>query len=118
MTSTVQFTKQRFAGLYRQGEELEVGYQLNTAFGPSVGGETVFQSIQPAVRISALQNFFRGPRNFVDPSMWWNWVKIDYGVRIGFARNVDLTIERAKHNVVAPVPLDMDETLVTLRIRV
>jgi hypothetical protein len=118
LTSTVQFTKQKFAGLYRQGEELELGYQFATAFGPSAGGESIVQSVQPSVRVSALQNFFKGPRNFVDPSMWWNWVKIDYGVRIGFARNVDLTVEHAKHNVVAPVKLNLDETLVTLRIRI
>jgi hypothetical protein len=118
LTSTIQFTKQKFAGLYRQGEELELGYELATAFGPVVTGESLFQSIQPAIRLSALQNFYKGPRNFVDPAMWWNWVKLDYGVRIGFARDVDLTIERAKHNVEAPVELNLDETLVTLRVRI
>jgi len=118
LTSTAQFTKQKIAGLYRQGEELELGYEVAKPFGPSVGGESIVQTIQPAVRLSALQNFFKGPKNFVDPSMWWNWVKIDYGVRVGFARNVDLTIERAKHNVVAPVKLNLNETVVTLRIRI
>jgi hypothetical protein len=120
LTSTVQFTKQKFAGLYRQGEELEVGYQFSTPFGPNVRGDSIVQSIQPAVRISALQNFFKGPSNFVDPSMWWNWVKLDYGLRIGFAKNVDLTLERAKHNIVTPRARkpNINETLVTLRIRV
>ncbi len=118
LTSTIQFTKQSVAGLQRQAEELEAGYRINTAFGPSVGGESLLQSIQPTFRLSGLQNRFKGPKTFIAPSVWWNWVKIDYGVRIGFARNVDLTIERAKHNVAAPKKLDLSETLATLRIRI
>src|SRR3954451_9101619 len=119
LTATAQFTKQLFAGLHRQGEELEAGYNVPWSFGPSVGGESLLQGIQPTVRWSALQNDFKGPRNFVDPSMWWNWVKIDYGVRIGFAKHTDLTIERAKHVIVVPaVRLRPDETLVTLRVRI
>jgi hypothetical protein len=118
LTTTAQFTKQVIAGLYRQGYELETGYEFKTPFGPNIGGQSFFQSIQPAVRVSGLQNFFKGPKNFVDPSMWWNWTKIDYGVRVGFTRNVDVTIEHAKHNVVAPKKLDLSETLVTVRVRV
>ena len=119
LTATVQFTKQLFAGLHRQGEEIELGYQIPWSFGPSVGGEALVQGIQPAVRWSALQNDFKGPKNFVDPSMWWNWVKTDYGIRIGLAKHTDLTIERAKHVIVVPaVRLRPDETLVTLRVRI
>ena len=119
LTATVQYTKQLFAGLHRQGEELEVGYQFPLSFGPSVGGESLVQGIQPAVRWSGLQNDFKGPKNFVDPSMWWNWVKIDYGVRIGFAKHTDVTIEHAKHVIVVPgARLRPDETLVTLRVRI
>jgi hypothetical protein len=33
-------------------------------------------------------------------------------------RNIDLTLERAKHNIVAPRKLDLAETLVTLRVRI
>lgn len=118
LTSTIQFTKQSVAGLHRQGEELEAGYRFGTSFGPSVGGESLLQSFQPVVRLSGLQNRFKGPKTFVAPSVWWNWVKFDYGVRIGFARNVDLTVERAKHNIAAPKKLDLSETLATLRIRI
>jgi predicted metal-dependent RNase len=51
--------------------------------------------------------------------MWWNWVKIDYGVRVGLAKHTDLTIEHAKHIIVVPVVhLHPDETLVTLRVRI
>ncbi len=111
LTAIGQFTKQLFAGLQRQGEEIELGYRIPL-------GSQLIPSIQPAVRWSGLQNRFRGPREFIAPSVWWNWIKIDYGVRIGFARNFDLTVERAKHNIVAPRKLDLGETLATLRVRI
>ena len=118
LTAIGQYTKQNMAGLYRAGYELETGYRILSSFGPSIGGESALQWIQPAVRVSGLYNWFRGPRNFVDPSVWWNWVKIDYGVRIGFAKNIDLTAERTKHNIAIPFKLNLGETLVTLRVRV
>lgn len=104
LTSIVQFTKQQFAGLHRQGEEVELGYQ--------------FARVQPAIRWSALQNSFKGPKTFVAPSVWWNWIKIDYGVRITLTKSIDLTVERAKHIIAAPVKLNLGETLATLRVRV
>jgi hypothetical protein len=103
LTAIAQFTKQQAAGLYRQGEELELGYQ--------------FPRIQPVVRWSALQNFFKGPRTFPAPSVWWNWIKLDYGARITLTPQVDLTVERAKHNIASPVKLNLAETLVTVRVR-
>ncbi|MDP9360394.1 MAG: hypothetical protein M3P29_02965 [Acidobacteriota bacterium] len=118
LTSTVQYTKQAIAGLHREGEELEAGYQIPLAFGPSVGGEAIVQGFQPTVRWSGLQNHFRGPKQFPSPSVWWNWTKLDYGIRIGFAKHVDLTIERAKHHIAAPAKLNLGETLATLRIRI
>ena len=120
LTFIAQFTKQHVAGLQRQGHEAEIGYRINFAHGPAVGGESILQSIQPAVRWSQLVNRFRGPspKNFVAPSVWWPWAKVDYGVRIGFAKNVDLTVEHAKHFVGAPRKLNLDESLATLRIRI
>jgi hypothetical protein len=112
LTSTAQFTKQSFAGLHRQGEELEAGYQI------SLGNRWV-PTIQPTVRWSGLQNFFKGdPTLFPAPSIWWNWAKIDYGLRIALPSNVDLTVEHAKHIIASPRKIHPDETLVTLRIRV
>jgi len=29
---------------------------------------------------------------FPAPSVWWNWTKTDYGIRIAFARDIDLTL--------------------------
>src|SRR6201999_2198823 len=110
LTSTFQYTKQLVAGLHREGYEGEAGYLIPLGFGPNIGGESFFQSIQPTARLRGLKKRFKGPPQFVDPSVWWNWTKFDYGVRIGLARNTDITIEHSKHNVVAPVRLNLDET--------
>jgi hypothetical protein len=118
LTSTVQATKQSVAGLNREGAEVEAGWQFHWSAGPSVGGESLLQGIQPAIRWSAIRNRFKGNGVlYPAPSIWWNWIKLDVGVRIGFAKNVDLTIEHAKHNIVAPVHVKPNETLVTLRWR-
>jgi hypothetical protein len=112
LTATLQFTSQDFAGLHRKGEEAELGYRfaLSNSWVPS---------IQPAIRWSGLQNDFKGdPTLYPAPSIWWNWIKIDYGVRIGLPHGSDLTVEHAKHNVASPKPVHPDETLVTLRIRI
>jgi hypothetical protein len=114
LTATVQYTKQDAAGLYRQGEEAEIGYQVPVGRGPLV-------SVQPVVRWSGLQNDFVGVgTKYPSPSVWWNWTKWDYGVRIAFVRSIDLTIERTRHNIANPPPakLNREETLATLRIRV
>jgi len=112
LTVIAQFTKQAIAGLQRQGYEVESGYKLATALG-------FLQSVQPAVRVSGLTNRFRGdPNLYPAPSVWWPWTKIDAGVRMGFVHDVDLTIERAKHNIGAPRKLNVHETLVTLRARI
>ncbi len=118
LTAIGQFTKQNLAGLQRQGYEFETGYAFPLVFGPTIGGQQLVQSIQPAGRLSGITNRFRGPRNFVAPSVWWPWTKIDAGIRVGFAYGVDLTIEHSKHNVGAPKKLNMRETLVTVRVRV
>ncbi len=114
LTAIVQYTKQDAAGLYRQGEEAEIGYNFEILRGPLV-------SVMPVVRWSGLQNFFRGVgTRYPAPSVWWNWTKWDAGVRITFARNIDLTIERTRHNIANPPPVKLNraETLATVRIRV
>ncbi|MEA2162384.1 MAG: hypothetical protein QOK37_511 [Thermoanaerobaculia bacterium] len=119
LTSTIQFTSQTVAGMHRSGAEAELGYKFDWAVGPSIGGESFLQSIQPAVRWSELHYGFKGNgAQYPAPSIWWNWTKIDAGIRIGFAKNVDLTIERTKNNVGAPKKIHPDETLATLRIRI
>jgi hypothetical protein len=117
LTSTAQFTKQNVAGLQREGWELEAGYSIPFVHGPRVRGEALFQSIQPAARYSGLTNRFVGPAFYTAPSVWWQWTKIDAGVRIGMAKGLDLTIETTKHNVGSRFKLNLRETLVTLRWR-
>jgi hypothetical protein len=109
-TLIAQFTKQNLAGLQREGWEAEAGWAFTLNAGP-------IRSIQPAVRVSGLTNRFRGPATFVAPSVWWNWTKIDGGLRVGLPRNFDVTLEYTKHNVGTARNLDLRETLVTLRWR-
>ncbi len=112
LTAIAQFTHQAIAGLHRYGWEVETGYRFATALGQ-------LESVQPVIRVSHLQNDFKGnPLVFPAPSFWWNWTKIDAGVRIGLGHGVDLTIEHAKHDVHSPRPVHPDESLVTLRVRV
>lgn len=110
-TAIAQYTRQELAGLDRDGWEVEAGYRLPLSLA-------FVTSIQPAVRMSELDNDFTGDAlRQPSPSIWWDWKKLDYGVRIGFPRNIDLTIEHSTHDVEAPRELDLDETLATLRIR-
>jgi len=112
LTSTIQYTNQNLAGMHRSGAEGEFGYKFDVAAGPLV-------SIQPAVRLSELHYGFKGSALlYPAPSIWWNWTKIDAGLRIGFAKNIDLTIERARNNIGAPKKIHPDEKLATVRIRI
>lgn len=117
LTVVAQQVLQVIAELDRDGSELEIGWELPFSFGPVVRGDSLVSSVQPAVRASLMDNHFRGPRQFPAPSVWWDWIKYDVGVRIGLFSRFDLTIERAFHDVDSPIPLDFDETLVTLRAR-
>ncbi|HUP45736.1 MAG TPA: hypothetical protein VM779_09515 [Thermoanaerobaculia bacterium] len=111
LTAIVQYTRQEVAGLDRAAWEVEAGYRIALPW-------SVAHSIQPAVRFSDLTNDFAGdPLRHPAPSIWWDWRKLDYGLRIGLAGNVDVTFERSTHDVEAPRELDLDETLVTLRWR-
>lgn len=110
-TVIAQFTKQNLAGLQREGWEVESGYHIPVALGP-------VESIQPAVRVSGITNRFGIVPGFPAPSLWWQWGKLDGGVRIGLPRGFDLTVEYSKHNVGSREKLSLRETLVTLRWRV
>lgn len=109
-TANVNFTKQNLAGLQREGWEGEFGYRFEVALGP-------IHFIQPAGRLSGLTNRFRGHPMYPAPSVWWQWTKIDAGVRIGLPYHLDLTAEYTKHNVGSARKLNLKETLVTLRWR-
>lgn len=110
LTSTAQFTKQNVAGLQREGWELETGYHIPLNLG-------IIQSIQPAARLSGLTNRFTGPAFYTAPSVWWQWTKIDAGVRIAMKHGFDVTAETTKHNVGSRFKLNLRETMVTVRWR-
>jgi hypothetical protein len=111
-TFIAQFTKQGVAGLQREGWEGELGYSFPLHFA-------FVESIQPAVRASGLTNRFVGVGAIQpDPAMWWQWTKFDGGVRIGFRKGFDLTLEGTRHNVGSRFKLHLREYLATVRWRV
>lgn len=110
-TLIAQFTKQNLAGLYREGWEVETGYRFPLQLG-------WIESIQPAVRASGITNRFLGSGAIHPaPSLWWQWTKYDGGLRIGFRRNIDLTLEYSRHNVGSRFKLHLPEALATVRWR-
>jgi len=114
VTAIAQYTKQNLAGLHRNGYEFEIGWKVPIGRGP-------VQYIQPTARVSGLQNSFRDAAKVKAspaPSFWWPWTKIDYGFRAGLGHGIDITAERAKHNIGAPRKINENETLVTLRVKV
>ena len=110
-TVVAQFTNQTFAGNERHGWEIEAGYRIPLSLGP-------IESIQPAVRASSLRNDFGPVPGFPAPSIWWNWDKVDGGVRVGLERGVDVTMEYTQHHIESRFPLKQREALVTVRWRV
>jgi hypothetical protein len=106
-----QYTQQSIAGNDRRGWELEAGYRIPLSLGP-------IESIQPAVRASSLRNDFGPVAGFPAPSIWWNWDKVDGGVRVGLKRGLDVTVEYTQHHVESRLPLKLREALVTVRWRV
>ncbi|MFN7989602.1 MAG: hypothetical protein U0529_19160 [Thermoanaerobaculia bacterium] len=111
-----QYVYQDLAGLVRKGYEVEAGYRfpLNGLF--AVGDQPWFNWVQPAVRVSRIQNDFSAPAGFAAPSFAWDWTKVDFGVRVGIVRNVDLTAEYARNDMKTKGGvLHPDELLVTLR---
>ncbi|HRY45617.1 MAG TPA: hypothetical protein P5164_16915, partial [Thermoanaerobaculia bacterium] len=111
-----QYVRQEVAGLVRKGFEVEASYRipLNGLF--AVGDQPWLNWVQPAVRVSRIENDFSVPAGSFSPSFAWDWTKIDFGFRVGIVRNVDLTAEYARHDMeVWGWTLHPDELLVTLR---
>jgi hypothetical protein len=110
LAGTAQYVTQDVAGLERDGWELELGYHLPLSLG-------WIESVQPAVRYSALDNHFLGTV-FPAPSVWWDWQKLDLGVRVGLPKGFDVTAEYTTHDIESRFPLELKEWLVTVRWRV
>lgn len=113
LTGIAHYVEQETAGLLRDGTELELGWTIPLGWGVTSSGLAWLESIQPAVRLSELDAHFRGPPEFPAPSVWWDWRKIDVGLRLVVLRDLLVTIEHASHEVDIPADPDLDETLVS-----
>ncbi len=111
-----QWVRQDIGGLVRSGYEVEASYRIPTNGLFAIGDQPWFNWVQPAVRLSRIDNDFTGPAGMLAPSFAWDWTKIDFGLRVGIVRNVDLTVEYARHDMrTKATVLHPDELLVTLR---
>ncbi|HEY7411583.1 MAG TPA: hypothetical protein VII13_12605 [Vicinamibacteria bacterium] len=112
-----QYVNQEIAELPRQGFELELAW-VGELEGLFLIGETpAFNWLQPVVRVSLVDNDFVAPRGYPGPSVAWDWVKVDLGVRVGVVRDVHLTLEYARHDMkTRRGSLHPDEFLATLRV--
>lgn len=111
-----QYVRQEIAGLVRKGYEVEASYRIRTNGLFAIGDQPWVNWVQPAVRVSRIDNDFSTPAGFLAPSFGWDWSKFDFGLRVGIVRNVDLTVEYARHDMrTKAAVLHPDELLVTLR---
>ena len=116
-----QYVDQEVAGMDRTGYEIEAAWAFELPLAWAVGGRQLFPAIQPALRYSFLDPDFDGPSpKFPAPSMRWEWVKVDYGVRLTIVQGVDLTAEFADNTMTLANgnEISADELLVTLRWRI
>jgi len=112
-----QVVRQDIAGLEREGLEIEVAYRFPLPGLFASGDTPVVNWIQPSVRYSTIDDKFAGPKTFVAPSFFWDWTKLDAGLRVGIIRSVDLTIEYARNEMtlLSGRKIHPDEGLATLR---
>jgi hypothetical protein len=111
----MQWVSEEAASLPRSGVEVEAGYKF--IFGDPADPNDLFTTLQPVVRYSRLDNDFTGPREFVAPSVLWDWVIWNFGARVGIRPGLDLTVEYAYHDIKAARKVVHDEFLTTLRFR-
>jgi hypothetical protein len=113
-----QVIYQSIARLVREGFDAELSalFELPGLF--LVGETPIGNWIRPVARVSIIDNRFDGPLEYPWLSVDWDWRKYDVGLRFGLLRDVDLTVEYSRHDMIVPVvgTLHPDEALVTLRI--
>jgi len=113
-----QYVDQELASLPRTGYEIEAAWRFGLPLVWAYDGRQLFSQIQPAIRYSRLDNGFSNPDVTPFPSASWDWVKIDYGLRLAILPGLDLTAEFADNRFeTASGTRDNDEWLVTLRWR-
>jgi hypothetical protein len=88
-----QFVQQSIAELEREGFEIETAFHIPIPALFAAWDTPVFNWLRPAVRYSQIDNDFWVWDPFITPSMYWDWKKVDVGLRIGIVRSSDLTIE-------------------------
>jgi len=114
-----QYVDQDLAGLPRIGWEAEAAWRFELPVRFAVAGRQLFTSVSPAVRYSRLEPDYANPPGTPTPSFAWEWEKIDWGVRLGLMRGLDLTAEYSDNTFVlgSGAEASNDELLVTLRWR-
>jgi hypothetical protein len=113
-----QYVVQDIASLERRGLEIEMAYNIPVPPLFAAWEQPVLNWVRPVVRYSQIDNDFEVEGPFITPSMFWDWTKIDLGLRIGIVRASDLTIEYAfnEAKLLDGNTLDPNEWLVTWRI--
>jgi hypothetical protein len=110
---------QLVAGLGRTGIEAEAAWKIDLPLAWAAGGRQIFSFIAPALRYSKLHNRFSNLAPTPEPSLAWDWEKIDGGIRIGLWGGIDLTAEYSYNRTFLNPHLTENENefLGTLRIR-
>lgn len=112
-----QLVEQDLAGLRRDGIEAEVSYAFDLPYLAGAFGRQLFSFVAPAVRYSRLDPQFRTHPQFPAPSVFWDWEKLDLGLRLGLVDGLlDLTLEWNDNTFVrAGRDESADEFLATVR---
>jgi hypothetical protein len=111
----VQVVDQEIAGLKRRGAEADLAWRVEIP-GVLVGETPVLRWVQPAVRVSFIDNRFEAPAAYPNPAAAWDWRKYDFGVRVGVVPGIDFTFEYSYNEMKAPQgTLHLGEGLATLR---
>jgi hypothetical protein len=112
-----QLVRQDIASLVRRGFDAELGLLFPLPGLFLVGETPVGNWIRPVLRVSLIDNRFDAPITYPWLSADWDWRKYDFGFRFGLLREVDLTVEYSRHDMVVPRvgTLHPDEFLTTLR---
>ncbi|MCG8457722.1 MAG: hypothetical protein MI919_15715 [Holophagales bacterium] len=99
-TAFGQYVTQDLAGLERDGFEIELSYDFELPYLGALFGRQVLPWIAPAARYSEIDPDFTGP-GFPAPSVFWDWEKLDIGVRLGLLQGMlDMTVEYASNDFV------------------
>ena len=69
-----QYVRQEIAGLVRSGYEVEASYRIPTNGLFAVGDQPWVNWVQPAVRVSRIDNDFTGPAGMLIVS--WAWYSL------------------------------------------